>query len=1077
MQQRKRILGTITAWVLTLHASFALGTLQPGELSCEHQVNPQGLDTVHPRFSWTLQNLQPGARATRQTAYQVRAASHETLLRSGQADLWDSGKVPSEQSVLVEYAGKPLLARQTGYWQVRVWDERDRESTWSAPATWSMGLLRPADWWPARWIGAGDEAPPLRDCAWIWTREPSSAGRYPPGRRYFRKRFQLATTTNLVQARVLMTADNGFTLWVNGREALRGDQWELTHAARIDSLLVAGENVLAVEVVNAGSLPNEAGLIGKLELQSYAGDGVIVPVDESWQSSEQVQPGWQTAGEGGAEWSGVRKLGKHGMQPWGDIRAPLAPPPVLRREFELTQPVRRATAFICGLGHYELRLNGARVGDRVLDPGWTDYRDTCLYSTYDVTQQLQSGRNAVGVMLGHGMYHVPGGRYVKFTGSFGPPKLILQLHIEHPDGSTTVIGTDEQWRSATGPITFSCVYGGEDYDARRELPGWDRPHFEDAHWRTAEVVSGPGGTLRAQTAPPVKIMQELPTVKITMPQPGVYVYDLGQNFSGWPKLQVRGAAGTTVKLIPGELLDATGCVSQRSSGGPVWWAYTLRGEGVETWAPRFSYYGFRYLQVTGAAPALVAGHLGPAPGLELSGQWLHQSARKVGEFECSNPLLNRIHQLILAAIRCNLQSVLTDCPHREKLGWLEVSHLLGRGLMFNFALPNFYAKVSRDMNESQLANGLVPDIAPEYTVFAGGFRDSPEWGSAVAFNPWQVQEFYGDASLLQRHFVSIQRYADYLASRATRHLVTHGLGDWYDIGPGDPGPAQLTSPGLTATAIYYGDLRIVADAARQRGDAETAAHYARQAEEVRQAFNARFFHPETGSYDRGSQTAQAMPLVLGLVEPAHRASVLTALVHAIRAPGHRVTAGDVGFAYVVRALTEAGCSGVLYDLVTQTNGPGYADQLRKGATTLTEAWNADPRSSQNHCMLGHAEEWFYAGLAGIRPDPAAPGFRRFILRPEIVGDLTWVRAHHDSPYGRIASAWRRTGPQLQWDVIIPPNTRATVFVPARDAHAVQESGKPANSVQGLAFLRAENGVAVFEAGSGNYRFTSELPPP
>jgi len=482
--------------------------------------------------------------------------------------------------------------------------------------------------------------------------------------------------------------------------------------------------------------------------------------------------------------------------------------------------------------------------------------------------------------------------------------------------------------------------------------------------------------------------------------------------------------------------------------------------------------------VEGAVPAKhTSARKDKAQVLELNGQWLHSSAERAGDFECSNPLINRIHRLILAAIRCNLQSVLTDCPHREKLGWLEVSHLLGRGIMFNYRTPTFYAKVSQDMRESQLENGLVPDIAPEFTVFNGGFRDSPEWGSAVAFNPWQVRQLYGDSSLLERHFDVMARYVEYLGSKATNHILAHGLGDWYDIGPRPPGPSQLTSFGLTATAIYYGDVMILAQTARLLGKTDDAFRYGKLAGEVRTAFNTRFFHRNTDLYDTGSQTAQAMPLVLGLVEQTHRDTVLATLVNSIRTNGNRVTAGDVGFMYVVRALTDAGRSDLLYDLVTQTNGPGYADQLRKGATTLTEAWDANPNSSHNHCMLGHAEEWFYTGLAGIRPDPSAPGFRKFIISPAIVGDLTWVKAHHGSPYGRIESSWNKSGNRLTLDVTVPPNTTATIHVPTGDPATVREGGKSATEVPGLKFLRSEKGAAMFGAGSGSYQFSSELAAP
>ncbi len=452
--------------------------------------------------------------------------------------------------------------------------------------------------------------------------------------------------------------------------------------------------------------------------------------------------------------------------------------PLFRREFDVAKPVRRAMVYVCGLGQYELSLDGRRVGDQVLDPGWTNYGKTCLYAAYDITDRLAPGRHALGVMLGNGMYNVTGGRYVKFTGSFGPPKMILRLEIEQGDGTSSAVVSDGSWRTAAGPIVFSCTYGGEDYDARRELPGWDRPGFNDSAWSPPRLVDGPGGVLRPQQATPIKIIEEFRPVRTSEPRPGVFVYDLGRNFSGWPRLTVRGPAGATVRLIPGELLDGSGLVSQKSSGSPVWFAYTLRGEGNETWSPRFSYYGFRYVQVEGAVPdetrrgqvhvfgerspanpALLSQKMDQSPGLprfpaspallsrkmdrspdvgaaalprvlDLRGEFLHNSAPVVGQFECSDPLINRIHALINAAIQSNLQSVITDCPHREKLGWLEVSHLLARGIMYNYDVARLYAKISQDMAESQIASGLVPDIAPEYKVCLGGFRDSPEWGSA-----------------------------------------------------------------------------------------------------------------------------------------------------------------------------------------------------------------------------------------------------------------------------------------------------------------------------------------------------------
>jgi hypothetical protein len=578
-------------------------------------------------------------------------------------------------------------------------------------------------------------------------------------------------------------------------------------------------------------------------------------------------------------------------------------------------------------------------------------------------------------------------------------------------------------------------------------------------------------------APPVRVQETVLTQRVTEPKPGVQVHDLGRNLSGWPRLVVSGPAGSVVKLVPGELLDQRGLVNQRSSGGPVSFAYTLKGNGRETWSPRFSYYGFRYLQVEGACPAgtPAAQRAGRPLIEELGGQFLYGSAPVAGAFECSDATLNRIHQLILAAIRCNLQSVLTDCPHREKLGWLEVSHLLGRGIMYNFQAARFYTKVSRDMGEAQLDDGLVPDIAPEFTVFSGGFRDSPEWGSASVLNPWQVYEMYGDAGLLTEHYPVMTRYVEYLAGKATGHIVAHGLGDWYDIGPRGPGPSQLTSKGLTSTAIYHADLMVLAEAARLTGREAEHRAFTERAATVRAAFNARFFKADTASYDQGSQTAQAMPLVLGLAAAEHRGAVLQRLVSGIETNGFRVTAGDVGFMYLVRALTDGGRADLVHALVTQTNGPGYVDQLRKGATTLTEAWDANPSSSQNHCMLGHAEEWFYQGLAGLRPDPAGPGFRQFIVAPAVVNGLAWVRAHHDAPTGRIRSAWRRQGTAVEYEVEVPPNSRATVILPVRAGTEVREWRRPLASGNGVSVLSRSHQQITLSVTSGTYRFTAERP--
>ena len=898
-------------------------------LRCEYRENPMGIESAQPRLSWWLRS---DVRGQRQTAYQVLVASSPEALARGEGDLWDSGRVVSDQSVLVPYQGKSLAPMQQVWWKVRAWPQKRGDgppSTWSQPATWTMGLPQPQDW-RAKWISFDTR----------------------------RSEFRL--------------------------------QADKTSPIRVNA-----------------------------ELQT----------------------------------------GKDGK--------PIPPSPLLRKMFQVDHAVRRAVVCICGLGQYELAVNGNRIGDHVVDPGWTNYRKRCLYAMYDVTASLRRGENVLAVMLGNGMYNVTGGRYTKFQGSFGPPKLILQLRVDFADGTSVTIVSDETWKGTAGPIRFSCTYGGEDFDARTEQGGWDLPGFEDKGWAAASVTDGPGGGLEAQAQPPAKVMQEFKTIRVTEPQPGILVYDLGQNFSGWPTLKAKGPAGSRVRLIPGELLDKNGLVTQRSSGGPAYFAYTLKGTGDETWHPRFSYYGFRYVQAE-CLPA--AGQSQLPEVLSVGGQFICSSAATVGTFECSNPLVNRIHSLIDAAVMSNLHSVLTDCPHREKLGWLEVSHLLGCATMFNYDVPNFYAKICQDMADAQTADGLVPDIAPEYVVFNDGFRDSPEWGSAAVIDPWLVCQIYGDSSLLEKHYDTMARYVAYLGSKAKDHIVSHGLGDWYDIGPKPPGVSQLTSLGVTATAVYYQDVKVMEESARILGRQEDAKKYGDLAAAIREAFNKAFFHPGTASYDRNSQTANAMPLVLGLVPPEKRSAVAETLARGIRENGNRVTAGDVGFHYVVAALTENGRDDVLYDMVTQDAGPGYAYQLKKGATTLTEAWDTNPASSQNHCMLGHAEEWFYRGPGGI--SPAAPGFREITIKPAVVRDLASAQAAYESVRGKVYCAWRRAEGRVTMQVEIPVGAEAFVYVPTKNAGAVTESGKPAAQAETVRFVKMEDGAAVFRTGSGVYSFES-----
>jgi hypothetical protein len=679
------------------------------------------------------------------------------------------------------------------------------------------------------------------------------------------------------------------------------------------------------------------------------------------------------------------------------------------------------------------------------------------------------------MVLGSGMYNVQPGRYVKFVSAFRPLTAIAQIRLEYEDGTVETVGTDGRWRVTSGPTTFSNVYGGEDYDARREPRGWDRPGFDDSSWTAAAVMDVPTRTLRgaSHASPPFRAYETLAPAAVRELGPGVAVYDFGQNASMMPRLRVRGPAGASVKMIPAELLKADGSVDRGSSGGgEAYWRYTLTGaaEG-ETWFPRFFYHGSRYLQVERTAPPG-----GARPDVEsLESVVVHSDSPPAGEFACSSDLFNRIRMLIRWAQRSNLAHVITDCPHRERLGWLEQYHLNGPSLRYETDLARLYAKTFADMADAQRPDGLVPDIAPEYVVFDEGFRDSPEWGSAIVLAAWQHYVWTGDDTPLRRNYDAMKRYVAYLASRARGDVVDYGLGDWYDIGPKPPGVSQLTPIALTATAIYFEDNQALARIAARLGREDDVRHYSEAVGRIKAAFNARFFDAARAVYATGSQTSQAMPLVLGLVPDEHRAHVLEALVGDIRAHGNGTTAGDVGYRYVLRALADGERSDVIFDMNHQSERPGYGYQLARGATSLTEAWDADPRSSQNHFMLGQITEWFYGDLAGLAPEAESPGFKRVRVRPRPVSGVTWVRAAHESPRGRVAVAWQREGNAFRLEVELPPGTSAEVWVPSSDAHDVKEGGRPADQVAGVRFLRQDAERALFEAGSGRYSFSSALP--
>lgn len=728
---------------------------------------------------------------------------------------------------------------------------------------------------------------------------------------------------------------------------------------------------------------------------------------------------------------------------WADVDTLSARSIILRKGFDTGRKrITDAVVYVCGLGHYRLNINGATVGDAEFAPVWSEYDKTVYYNVFEVTDLITAGGNAVSVLLGNGMFNVQRmGRYSKLQTSFGPPQMLLCLEINYADGTRQVIKSGGDWKYSLSPITFNSIYGGESYDARLEQQGCCKAGFDDSGWRKAVVTEGPKGRLTPQTVQPVRIMERygikswkpIPADSLASASkstkreihPSAFVADMGQNLAGFPEIIVSGKRGQKVTLIVAEKLTRQGACDQRQTGRQHYYEYTLKGDGTdETWHPHFSYYGFRYIQVEGA---VLEGQPNPdgLPVLKrLNSCFIYNSAEEVSSFECSNPLFTDTHRLIERAERSNMQGVLTDCPHREKLGWLEQDHLCGPSLLYNYDMTRYAPKVIRDITDTQKADGMVPTTAPQYISFGNLFDDSPEWGSTLVILPFMYYDQYGDSTLITDNYEPMRRYVDYLTTRADNGIVSHGLGDWYDYGPWRAGFSKNTPVPLVATAHYIFDLQLLVRAARMTGRTADAGKYSALLDKTVESFNREFFKPDSCTYGTGSQTSNALPLYLGLTG-GNKQGVLASLVNDIKEHGTRLTTGDVGNRYLFQTLAQNGLNELLYTMLNHYETPGYGFQLRHGATTLTEQWNPNQGSSLNHFMMGQIDEWLFKTLAGIQNQPGTHGLRHLLIQPTLVGDLQYVKASTHSLYGKISVDCTRTSLTVE----IPVGSDATVVLP------------------------------------------------
>jgi len=801
--------------------------------------------------------------------------------------------------------------------------------------------------------------------------------------------------------------------------------------------------------------------------------------NEAGQAVDSAPAWWETGLLNSANWQ------TDWITPdWDEDSSRSQPAPLLRRSFNADGNLVSARIYATSLGLYELWLNGQRVGDGVLTPGWTSYDYHLQYQTYDITGLICAGDNALGAILGDGWYRGNMG----FTGQrnlYGSRlALLLQLHLTYADGRVEIIGSDDRWRAATGPIQMSDIYMGEDYDARQEKPGWNTAGYDDSDWRGVRRLDHPKNIVVAQVGPFIRRHERLQPVQILRSPKGETILDFGQNMVGWVQLCVRGAAGTTITLRHAEVLDRQGNLyTENLRRAEQTTRYTLKGlaNADEIFEPRFTFQGFQYVAVEGFPGE-------PAPA-NFTGVVVHSDTPPAGTFECSNPLINQLQRNIVWGQKGNFVDVPTDCPQRdERLGWTGDTQVFIRTACFNMHVPTFYTKWLRDLSVDQ-QHGSVPHVVPDVIAKTGSGElteaknaGAAAWGDAAVICPWTIYLAYADTRLLAEQYDSMAGWVNFIHSRADEDFIWRKdfqFGDWLDYrGQDDRLPTPVTNYELIGTAFFAHSAQLLANTARVLGKTGDAARYTDLASKVKAAFNAEFVTP-AGRVGPNTQTAYILALHFDLLPETMRSLAVERLVKEIRQGRYHLTTGFVGTPYLCHVLSRYGYTDVAYQLLNQESYPSWLYPVKQGATTIWERWDGIKpdgtfqdagMNSFNHYAYGAIGEWLYRVVAGIEIDPAQPGYKHILFQPQPGGGLTHAQATFDSPYGRVASAWELTGTDFRLKITVPPNTCATVRLPAPSSAALTEGGQPLAAGNGIRNVDVVAGIAVIKVEAGQYEF-------
>ncbi len=1106
-------------------------------LRCEYAKNPLGIDTPAPRFSWILESNQRGQM---QTAYRILVASSTQKINPDIADKWDSGKVNSDKSVNVPYEGKVLSSGEKYFWKVRVWDKNGKSSTWSKPATFTIGLLKESDW-QGKWIG--------RDTS---DRESN----YKVGR--FEQAIQLNGKSECIKipyAASLFPAEQiTLSLWIKPDDI--SGTWREIYRSQADvgsqaphHLFSLGEGNLyfglslgggtAAENYRELSAPLDHRLTdGQWHLITATYDGSVKKiyvdgVEKAWEpatgvlattlsptiylgatagnrnffqggiddvrvyrralSPEEIRALAKGSGEIETDRVGYWKMDGDLTNSAGDehskgikVGTLDTGSPLLRKEFKTVGEIKRAMMYLSGLGWYELYLNGKKVGDHVLDPAWTSYDKRVFYVTYDVTDLLKKGRNVIGVMLGNGFYSQrPIAGFTDVIHTYGEsPKLLLQMNVECADGSTTSINSDRTWKASDGPITSNNIVGGEVYDARLEKEGWTEAGYDDSTWAPVVIKEPPGGKMESQLMPAIKVNQTLKPIKLTHPQPGIYVYDLGQHFGGWARMHVKGPRGTKITIKHSSRIYAdTGLINKEAFPGIMETDYYIvKGDPQgETYEPKFTFHPTRYVQIEGY------------PGVptinDIEGRVVYTSADMSGDFECSNALLNQVHRIAVWTLTNELYGLPLDSLHREPGAFICPENM--GNLYTRKNMPLFWTKWLRDISLDGI-NGMIPFTAPDYRhTGVGHVAYSGNYPILV----WYVYQYYDDRRILQEHYSTIKAWVDYLTSKADDHIINaDSFGDHMVPGP-EPGKEEFmsrqTPRDLCQTGYYYRNGLILAHIAKILGQSDDAEHYAKLAESIKTAINTKWLNRQTSQYAVGSQTSNLFPLALGIVPEENKTGVVRNIVENImkKYNGHLHT-GNIGTNALIDALTAHGGGEAMYSAATRTTYPGWGYMIEQGATTIWEAWGREWKTSkrkreESMVMFATIDGFFYNYLAGIQapdyygPGYMPPGFRYIQIKPYVLGDLTYASGFIRTVRGMISASWKRTDDSLTLEVAIPVNSQARISVPkiglqnvtvTESEKAVWKNGTFIPGISGITKGNETEDYVMFETGSGSYRF-------